>query len=98
MLFGVSSKKVFLRGIIPSPKIFEGRFTCKSKKSKNFSTVRDTRKIPTTNQYQIGVKESNDVVISLLALLVAEIIIPPFLARGKALITLKRYKNYGKCQ
>jgi hypothetical protein len=52
---GVSSKKFFW-STISSLKFSEGRI---SKKLNNFRTVRDRRKIPTANLYQIEVKESN---------------------------------------
>lgn len=48
-------------------------------------------KVPTADLYEVGVKELNgDNTYGLARRLTAEIVTPPFLAQGKALMTSKR--------
>jgi hypothetical protein len=76
--------KNFFHGEYLFPKNFKAHFTSKSKKSNNFDTVKDSRKIPKPT-YTNRVKESNgDFTSGLTRLIAAEIVFPPFCGNNKS--------------
>jgi hypothetical protein len=96
---GLINENFFSPGEYPFLKNFKRNFICKSKKLNDFSQVKDNRKIPKPNLYQIGVKESKgDFTSGLTRPIAVEIVFLPFSAIAEALITSKRYKMDGKCQ